>query len=86
MRLLIDKRYEIVFLSQYPMGLQLGEKTVEKSVKCTTSTTHYWLNRWKESNDLSDIKRSERLHATTEKANQRILELADSDNNYSYNR
>ena len=37
----VDKRYEVVFLSQHPMGPQLNEKTVAKAVKCATSTVQY---------------------------------------------
>ena len=76
MTLPIDKRYEIVFLAQHAMGSQLGEKIVTKAVKCTKNTVQYWLNRWKESKDLSDMKLPERLHATTEKADQRIYKLS----------
>ena len=66
----IDKRYEIIFLSQHPMGPQLGEKAVVKAVKYTKNTIQYWLNRWKESKDLSDMKCSRRPRATTEKIDQ----------------
>ena len=76
----IDKRYEIVFLSQHPMGPQLNEKTVAKALKCAKNTVQYWLNRWKVSKDMSDIKRSGRLRATTEKVDQRIYKLAGSNN------
>ena len=76
----IDKRYEIVFLSQHPMGLQLGEKIVAKVVKCAKNIVQYWLNRWKESKDLGDMKCFGRLHATTEKVDQQIYKLAGSDN------
>ena len=80
MTLPIDKRYEIVFLSQHPMGPQLGEKAVVKAVKCAKNTVKYWLNRWKESKDLSDMKRPGRPRATTEKVDQRIYKLAGRDN------
>ena len=76
----IDKRYEIVFLSQHPMGSQLDEKAVVKAVKYVKSTVQYWLNRCKESKDLSDMKRPGRSRATTEKVDQRIYGLPSSDN------
>ena len=78
MTLPIDKRYEIVFISQYPMESQLGEKAVVKEVKCAKSTVQYWHNRWKGSKDPSDKKCSGRACATTETVDQRISELADS--------
>ena len=66
----IDKRYEIVFLSQHPMESQLDEKAVTKAVKCAKNTVQYWLNRWKESKDLSDMKRPGRSCLKTEKVAQ----------------
>ena len=79
MTLPIDKRYEIVLLSQHLMGPQLGEKAFAKAVKCAKSIVQYWLNRWKESKDLSDMKRSARARAASEKVDQPISKLADSD-------
>ena len=79
MTLPIDAQYGIIFLSQHPMELQLDEKTLEKAVKCAKNTVQYWFNQWKESKDLSDLKRSGRARATTEKVDQRISKFADSD-------
>ena len=45
MTLPIDKRYEIVLLSQHLMGPQLGEKAFAKVVKYAMSIVQYWLNR-----------------------------------------
>ncbi|CAF3372163.1 unnamed protein product [Rotaria socialis] len=67
MTLSVDKRYEIIFLSHHPMGPQLGVKAVAKAIKCAKSTIQYWLNRWKESKDLSDSKRIGRPRSTTKK-------------------
>ena len=66
-------------MSQHPLGPQLDEKAVARVVKCAKNTVQYWLNLWKESKDLDDMKRSGRLHATTEKVDQRIYKLAGSD-------
>ena len=60
MSLSLDKRYEIVFLSYHPMGAKLGVKAVAKAINCEKSTVQYWLNRWKESKDLSDSKHTGR--------------------------
>ena len=80
MTLPIGERYEIVFLSQHLIGPKLDEKAVTKAVKCAKNTVQYWLNRWKESKDLlSDMKRSERSRATTDKVDQRISKFASSD-------
>ena len=80
MSLSLDKRYEIVFLSYHPMGLKFGVKAVAKAINCTKSTVQYWLNRWKESEDLSDSKCTGRPRGTTEKIDQRISDLATNDN------
>ena len=80
MTLPIDKRYEIVFLSQHPVEPQLDKKAVAKAVKYAKNTVQYWLNRCKESKDLNVMKRLRRFCTTTEKVDQRIYELAGSDN------
>ena len=80
MLLSLDKRYEIVFLSYHPMGPKLGIKAVAKAINCAKSTVQYWLNRWKESKDLSDSKRTGRPRGITEKIDQRISDLATNDN------
>ena len=72
MTLPIDKRYEIVFLSQHPIGPQLDEKAVLKAVKSAKNTVQYWLNRCKELKDPSGMKRPGRPPPTTEKVDQRI--------------
>ena len=76
----MDKRYEIIFSAQHPMGSQLGGKAVAKAVKYAENTVQYWLNRWKESKDLSDVKRSKRPRTTTEKVDPRIYKLSGSGN------
>ena len=78
MTLSVDKRYEIIFLSYHPMGAQLGVKAIAKAIKCAKSTVQYWLNRWKESKDLSDSKRIGRPRSTTKKVGQRISDLAST--------
>ena len=81
----IDKWYKIVFLSQHPMGPQSDEKTVAKVVKCAKNTVQYWLNRWKESKDLSDMKRSGRHLAITKNSGSTNLK-AYRQRPYCYNR
>ena len=76
MTLLVDKRYEIIFLFHHPMGPQVGVKAVAKAIKCAKSTVQYWLNRWKQSKDLSDSKCIGRTRSITKKVDQRISDLA----------
>jgi hypothetical protein len=77
MALPLHKRYEIVFLSNHPLGPQLNHTDVAKAVHCSTSTVKYWLNRWIESKDLSDSARLGRPRATTQEQDQRIVSLAE---------
>ncbi len=79
MTLPIHKRYEIVFFSCHPRGPKLGLKAVAKVVKCHKTTVKYWLDRWKESKDLTDFPRSGRKRKTTPKQEKKILSLADSE-------
>ena len=53
---------------------------VAEVVKFAKNTVQYWPNRWKESKDLSDMKRSRRPRAATEKVDQEVYKLASSDN------
>ena len=69
---------QTIFLSEHLMGPRLSEKAVAKTVRCAKNTVQYWLNWWKESKDLSDMKRLGRPRATTEKVDQRNYKLAGS--------
>ena len=77
MALPMHQRYEIVFLSQHPLGPKLGHKSVAKVVKCTTSTVQYWLSRWKQPKDLDDSARTGRPRATTPKQDKQILSFVE---------
>ena len=72
----IHKRYEIIFLSNHPKGPQLNHAYVAKAVQCSIYTVKYWLDRWKQSKDLTDSNRSGRPRATAQKQDQRIISLA----------
>ena len=73
------QRYEIVFLSRHPLGPQLGLKAVAKAVKCDSKTVKYWLDRFEQSKDLGDSRRSGRPRATTPKQYQKIVSLANEE-------
>ena len=62
------------------MGPQWREKAVAKVVKCAKNAVQYRLNQWKESKDLSDMKRPGRPRITTKKVDQRIYKLVGDDN------
>jgi hypothetical protein len=50
----LHKRYEIVFLAKNKYSRQFGSSKIAKIVKCNRKTVTHWLNRWKETKDLSD--------------------------------
>ena len=76
MSLPIHKRHEILFFSNHPKGPQLNYVDVAKAVHCSIYTVKYWLDRWKQSKNLTDSNRSGRACATTQKQDQRIISLA----------
>ena len=61
MALPMHQRYEIIFVSQHPLGLKLGHKSMMKVVKHSTSTVQRWLSRWKQSKNLNDSDRTGRV-------------------------
>jgi transposase len=73
----VYQRYEIIFLSQHPLGPKLSHTAVAKAVHCGVTTVKRWLKRWKQSKDLTDAPRSGRPRATTPKEDQRIVALAE---------
>ena len=77
MALPIHQRYEIIFLFQYPLRPKFGHKSMPKAVKCSTSTVLYWLNGWKQSNDLNDSDRADQARTTIPKQDQQIVLLAE---------
>jgi transposase len=79
MALPIHKRYEIVFLSSHPLGPKLGRTAVAKAVKCDRKAVKYWLDRYKESKDLTDLPRSGRPRATAPKQDKSIVSLANKE-------
>jgi len=77
MALPLHERYEIIFLSQHPLGPKLSNTAVAKTVHCGVTTVKRWLKRWKQSKDLSDSSRSGRPRATTPKQDQQVVSLAE---------
>lgn len=79
MSLPLHKRYEIVFLHEHPSGPKLGYTEITKIVKCSRDTVSHWINRWKETKDLSDKPKTGRPRSTTDKEDKKILKLAEKD-------
>ena len=55
---------------------QKNHADVTKAVHCSIYTAKYWLDRWKQSKDLTGSNRSSSPRATTQKQDQRIISLA----------
>lgn len=77
MALQVYQRYEIVFLSQHPLGPKLSHTAVAKAIHCDVKTVKRWLKRWQQSKDLTDAPRSGRPRATTAKQDQQVIALAE---------
>jgi transposase len=76
MSLPLHKRYEIVFLANHKNGPQLGPYKIAKIVKCNPKTVTHWINRWKETKDLSDRSRSGAPRWTTTEQDQMMVDMA----------
>src|SRR5688500_4177080 len=76
MALPMYQRYEIIFLSSHPVGPKLGMKSVANVVKCDKKTVKYWLQRWNEPKDLTDLQHSGRPRITSSEQDEQIVELA----------
>jgi len=81
MALPLHKRYEIVFLHDHPNGPRLGIKRIANIVSCDKRSVGRWLDRWKETKDLSDKPKTGRSRVTTEKQDAKIVALATRDEN-----
>jgi len=81
MELSLEKRYEIVFLRQHPAGPKWSFGKIAKRVRCSKSTAAYWVERYRENRDLSTTERSGRPRVTTAKQDERIVTLAEKENN-----
>ena len=79
MALSLHKRYEIVFLAEHPLGPKLSKYAIAKRLKCSHNTVAYWLKRYQIDKDLSNQLKSGRKPVTTEKQDQRLLEIVESE-------
>lgn len=81
MELSLEKRYEIVFLHEHPAGPKWGYKKIAKHVRCVKSTAQYWVQRYRESHDLSTAERAGRSRATSAKQDNQIVKMAEKEHN-----
>ena len=54
-------------------------KAVAKVIKCDKKTVKYWLDRWDQCKDLTDLQRSGRPRATTTEDDQQINQIAEQE-------
>lgn len=81
MALSLDKRYEIVFLHEHPVGPKWSFGKIAKHVRCSKSTAIYWAQKYHNNKDLSTEERSGRPRITTAKQDERITEMAKKEHN-----
>ena len=77
----INKRYEIVFLSEHELGPKLGIGSIAKIIQCSKSTVKYWLKRYKEDKHLNNLKKCGRNRHTTKKEDKNIIQIGKRDKN-----
>jgi len=81
MELLLEKRYEIVFLREHPAGPKWSFGLIAKQVHCSKSTAIYWVKRYHENQDLSTEERPGRSRVTTAKQDDQIVKMAEKEHN-----
>ena len=73
MALLIQKRWEIVFLHLHKLGLKLSIRTIAKKLQYSQDTVKTWINRYQETGDVQDEEGRGRKRKTSEKEDKRII-------------
>lgn len=81
MSLFLAQRYETVFLKLHSLRPKMSNKAISKHVGFSLPTMAYWLNRWQDSEDLSDIPVSGRPRATSEKTDSKTVSTAKNEQN-----
>lgn len=85
MSLSLSQRYEIVFLKLHPLGPQMSNKSISKYINCSPKAVRYWLGRWQKNEDLSDLSRTGRPRATSDKTDSKIVKIAKHVQNVTSN-
>lgn len=76
MSLSIQKRWEIVFLHHHPKGPKMSIKPLACYMHCSINTIKHWLNTYASTGDVQDLPHSGRPKLTTEKQDDKIEQLA----------
>jgi DNA-binding transcriptional MerR regulator len=78
MTLSVQKRWEIVFLSEHRLGPLFGPSAVAKLVGCSENTVRNWLKTYHDTGDVVAGKPPGRNRKTTPKEDQQILKIAQT--------
>src|SRR5579871_4227642 len=81
MSLELYKHYEIIFLYIHPKDPKMSTTDIARYIGCSKSTVVYWIQRWKETKNLSTQEKSGRKPITTVKEDNMIIELAKKTTN-----
>ena len=76
MELIIQKRWEIVFLHTHRRGPRLSLRVIAKELKCSRDTVQTWINKYKETGDVQDEEGRGRKRKTSEKEDLNIITIA----------
>ncbi|CAF0880857.1 unnamed protein product [Rotaria sordida] len=86
MSLSLSQRYEIVFLKLHPLGPQMLNKGISHYINCSPKAVRCWLGQWQKNEDLSDLPRTGRPHATSDKTDSKIVKIAKHMQNVTPNK
>ena len=76
MPLSTSQRYEIVLLKLHALGPKMSNKAISKYIGCEPRAVRYWLVRWQENEDLSNLPKTGRPRATSKKTDSKIVYIA----------
>ena len=74
MSLALHQRYEILFLAKHIYGPKFSQTKIVKIIKCHRNIIQRWLDRWEETNHVSDRSRLGLSRSTTADADQLMVD------------
>ncbi|CAI2171651.1 7018_t:CDS:1 [Funneliformis geosporum] len=79
MELSLKKRYEIVFLCEYPADPRFSFGQIAKVVHCCKSTAIFGVKKYHENRDLSTAERLGQPRITTTKQDKQITKMTEKE-------
>jgi transposase len=83
MAISIQKRWEIVFLSQHRLGPKLSNYAIAMELGIHKNTVAQWVNRYLDTGDVQDIPHEGRKRKSSSKQDKQIVEYADKNDELS---